>query len=191
MEHNGSLGILYVILALILVSGRVMTDVDLRTQLKRLRLLSTVGRSPVHFTTSSTHRSMSLDAHLTHLQQKGFLYRQQVGDHAAKKKGAGKRIRATQAEDAEEGRTWEWRWGRRAACEVGEEGIAKFVAEFMVGNADADEDEDAEEGNASGGARRRRAGGAATANANGREDKLKRMLAGVEKAGGGKLAECR
>ncbi|KIJ90129.1 hypothetical protein K443DRAFT_686944 [Laccaria amethystina LaAM-08-1] len=63
----------------------------------------------------------------------------------------------------------------------------------MVGNADANEDEDAEEGNAAGGARRRRAGGAATANANanGREDKLKRMLAGVEKGAGGKLAECR
>ncbi|KIJ91541.1 hypothetical protein K443DRAFT_685927, partial [Laccaria amethystina LaAM-08-1] len=161
-DQLGPLGILYVILALILVSGRVMTNgmsflsftlprltipqtVDLRTQLKRLRLLSTAGRSPVHFTTSSTHRSMSLDAYLTHLQQKGFLDRQQVDDHAAKKKGAGKRIRATQAEDAEEGRTWEWRWGPRAACEVGEEGIAKFVAEFMVGNADADEDEDAEE----------------------------------------------
>ncbi|KIJ90175.1 hypothetical protein K443DRAFT_686926 [Laccaria amethystina LaAM-08-1] len=180
---TNELGILHVILALILVSGRVMTDVDFRTQLKRLRLPSTAGRSPVHFTTSSTHRSMSLDAYLTHLQQKGFLDRQQVGDHAAKKKGAGKRIRATQAEDAEEGRTWEWRWGPRAACE--------FVAEFMVGNADADEDEDAEEGNAAGGGRRRRAGGAATANANGREDKLKRMLAGVEKAAGGKLAECR
>lgn len=188
-DQLGPLGILYVILALILVSGRVMTDVDLRTQLKRLRLASTAGRSPVHFTTSSTHRSMSLDAYLTHLQQKGFLDRQQVGDNAAKKKGAGKRIRATQAEDAEEGRTWEWRWGPRAACEVGEEGIAKFVAEFMVGNADADEDEDAEEGNAAGGARRRRAGGAAAAN--GREEKLQRMLAGVEKAAGGKLAECR
>ncbi|KIJ90130.1 hypothetical protein K443DRAFT_686945 [Laccaria amethystina LaAM-08-1] len=106
-DQLGPLGILYVILALIIVSGRVRTDVDLRTQLKRLRLLSTAGRSPVHFTTSSTHRSMSLDAYLTHLQQKGFADRQQVGDHAAKKKGAGKRIRATQAEDVEEGRTWE------------------------------------------------------------------------------------
>jgi hypothetical protein len=162
--------------------------VNLRTQLKCLRLLSTAGRSPVHFTTSSTHRSVSLDAYLTHLQQKGFLDRQQVGDHASKKKGAGKRIRATQAEDAEDGRTWEWRWGPRAACEVSEEGIAKFVAEFMVGNADADEDEDTE-GNAAGGARRRRAGGAAAAN--GREDKLKRMLVGVKKAAGEKLAKCR
>ncbi|KIK01794.1 hypothetical protein K443DRAFT_678077 [Laccaria amethystina LaAM-08-1] len=44
--------------------------------LKRLRLPSTAGRSPVHFTTSSTHRSMSLDAYLTYLQQKGFLDRQ-------------------------------------------------------------------------------------------------------------------
>jgi hypothetical protein len=60
--------------------------------------------------------------------------------------------RATQAEDAE-GRTWEWRWGPGAACEVGEEGITKFVAEFMVGNADA------EEGNAAGGDRRRAGGG--------------------------------
>ena len=73
---------------------------------------------------------------------------------------------------------------------MGEEGIAKFVAELMIGNVDADEDEEAEEGNAAGGARRRRAGGGAAA-ANGREDKVKRMLAGVEKAAGGKLAECR
>jgi len=128
---------------------------------------------------------MSLDAYLTHLQQKDFLDRQQVGDHAAKKKGAVKRIRATQAEVAEEGRTWERRWGRRAACEVGEEGIAKLVAEFMIGEADADEDEDAEEGNAAGGARR--AGGAAAANRRG--DKLKRMLTGLEKAADVKLAE--
>ena len=119
---------------------------------------------------------MSLDAYLTHLRQKGFLDCQQVGDHAAKKKGAGKRIWATQAEDAEEGRTWEWRWGPRAACEVGEEGIAKFVAEFMIGNVGAYEDEDAEEGNAADGARRRRAGGAVAAN--GGEDKLKWMLGG-------------
>ena len=131
---------------------------------------------------------MSLDAYLAHLQQNGFLDRQQVGDHAAEKKGTGKRIMATQAEDAEQDRTWEWRWESRAACEVGEEGIAKFVAEFMDGNADADEHEHAE-GNAAGGAGRSRAGGAAAGN--GREDKLKRMLAGVEKAAGGKLAERR
>ena len=90
----------------------------------------------------------------------------------AKKGGGVKRLR-TQAEDMDEGRTYEWRWGTRAFCEVGEEGVAKFVAEFMVAS-DGDGDE---EGVGSAAARKKQ------------QALADKMYAGIQKAAGGKLYE--
>jgi melanoma-associated antigen len=105
------------------------------------------------------------------------LDRQQVGDVGVKKGGkpgvGSKRLR-TQAEDREEGRTYEWRWGPRAFCEVGEEYIGKFIAEFMV-SSEVDQEE---EGRAA----------ATSAAARAKEKALvEKMYVGVEKAAGGKL----
>ncbi|KAJ6602809.1 MAGE-domain-containing protein [Mycena vulgaris] len=174
-DHVGPIGVLYVILALILVSGRVMGDQDLRIMLTRLRLPA--GGS-VAFSAAATHRVLTLDAYLTVLIRQGFLDRQQVGE--AKKAGnKGKRARVAQADD-DAGQTYEWRWGARAQSEVGEQAVAAFVAEFMVG-PDADEGEEEEEG-AAGRARaqKRRADS---------EGKLAKMMKGIERAAGGQLSE--
>lgn len=156
----------------------------LRNQLKELGLPSTPGRSPIHFTSISTHRSMKIDDYLSQLLRQGYLDRQIAGEVT----GAGrKRARGKVGGDANNdgmgnnlGEMYEWRWGARAFCEVGEEDIAKFVAEFMVNHGagaergsadDGEEEEDANEGR--------------------RKSKIEKMYKGVEKAAGGSLAEIR
>ncbi|KAF7359315.1 MAGE domain-containing protein [Mycena sanguinolenta] len=183
-DQVGALGVLYVILALILVSGRVMGDQDLRAMLKRMRL---PNGSTVAFSATATHRELPLDAYLTLLLRQGFLDRQQVGGDAAANKAAnkGKRSRV-QAADDEGQTTYEWRWGPRAQSEVGEKAVAEFVAEFMVqeerqGQDDGDEEE--EGGSAAAG--RARANKRRTDAAN----KLEKMTKGIERAAGGQLAE--
>lgn len=155
-----------------------MALVDLRSSLKRLRLPST---GDVAFNTQSTHRTVSVDQFLTTLIRQGYLDRQQIGDVAKKGKGKGaKRGRATQA-DEEAGTTYEWRWGNRAQSEVGEKGIAQFVAEFMVGDAGDDDEDDEEDDAAAGrGAKRRQEDADA---------KLVKMVKGIERAAGGQLAD--
>jgi phage terminase small subunit len=62
------------------------------------------------------------------------------------KKGGVKRGRNANDEDNAQ---YEWRWGPRAHAEVGEQGIARFMAEFMVEQyeleAGAQDEEDEEE----------------------------------------------
>ena len=148
---------------------------DLRKHLKSLHLPSNPSFRPIRYTASSTTRSQNIDAYLSHLIKQGYLDRQLVGDVGAKKKPGvlGKRLR-TQAEDREEGRTYEWRWGVRAFSEVGEESIGKFIAEFMV-STEIDQEEEGR-------------GAAATDAARAKETALVgKMYVGVEKAAGGKL----
>ncbi|KAJ7704158.1 MAGE family-domain-containing protein [Mycena metata] len=185
-DHVGAIGILYVVLALILVSGRVMGDQDLRMILKRLQLPNT---ATVAFGASSTHRTLTLDAYLTLLIRQGFLDRQQVGggaDGGKKGAGKGKRGRVSQA-DEESGQTYEWRWGNRAQSEVGEKAIAGFVAEFMVAEeAGGEEDGEDEDGQGQGAAAGRARAQKRKADAEGR---LAKMMKGIERAAGGQLAE--
>ncbi|KAJ2933176.1 hypothetical protein H1R20_g3905, partial [Candolleomyces eurysporus] len=172
-EQVGSLGILYVILALILVHGRVLPESDLRSFLRQLHLPA--NGSPVHFTTSSTLRSLSVDNYLHLLWRQQYLERRVVGE--ANKPGGNKRMRATQAprDDENSNQMYEWRWGPRAICEVGEQKIAEFVAEFMVDGGDADDEEDNNRANRN----RRQAA---------KEEKVKKMVTGIEKAAGGRLS---
>ncbi|OCH91978.1 MAGE-domain-containing protein [Obba rivulosa] len=134
-DQLGTVGILYIILALILVEGRVLSDNDLKALLKRLRLAPS---STVPLTTQSTKRTFSTDDLLKELARQGFLDRQRVGEPAR----GGKRGRpsGTQAPD-EQAAAFEWRWGPRAHSEVGEKAVAQFVAEFMVERPAAEEDE--------------------------------------------------
>ncbi|KAF5375853.1 hypothetical protein D9615_008195 [Tricholomella constricta] len=165
-DQLGGIGILYTILALILVSGRVMSDMELRAQLQQLGL---PPAGHVNFSAQSTHKTQSVETYLSTLIRHGYIDRTQVGD-TKKGKGA-KRARMTQA-DEENGATYEWKWGSRAQSEVGEKAIAKFIAEFMVGDAgDDDEDE---------GGRDRREGAGS---------KLERMARGIERAAGGQLTD--
>jgi hypothetical protein len=124
---------------------------------------------PVYNTAAATARALTLDAYFTLLMKQGYLSRDEIGGDAALKKkrggGGAKRVRA-QAEDQEEGRQYEWRWGPRAFSEIGEEYVAKFVADFMVGgDANANEDEDVHDA------------------------LVDKMYKGVEKAAGGGLTE--
>jgi hypothetical protein len=158
---------------------------DLRANLKRLRLPPTAKLS---FTPQSTEKPQNIDAYLTHLIKQGYLDRQRVGDNkgAGAKRGRGRPVVATQGDGSEEAGTWEWRWGNRAQSEIGEQGAAKFIAEFMVerlGGDGADEEED--EG---AGPSRRRRGNGRSAAADVTVQRTETMMRGIERAAGGNLA---
>ena len=114
---------------------------DLRAILRRLNLRE---NAVLELSAQSTHRTIPIDAYLSQLVRQGYLDRTRLG-------GGGKRGRgATQTQEDSEGATFEWRWGPRAAAEVGERAVALFIAEFMAerrGEADdsSDEDEDPRE----------------------------------------------
>ncbi|KAK0471361.1 MAGE-domain-containing protein [Armillaria novae-zelandiae] len=169
-DQIGSLGILYIILALILVSGRVLSDAELRAHLKKLRQPMS---GSVKFDVHATHKSVSMETYMNTIIRQGFVERVAVGDA---KKGKGKRVRATQGDD-DSGATYEWRWGNRAHSEVGEKAIAEFVAEFMVGEQEA-EDEEEDGGRARGRRRQDRA-----------QNKVEKMAAGIERAAGSNLSD--
>ncbi|KAF8639276.1 hypothetical protein AX16_010348 [Volvariella volvacea WC 439] len=222
-EQVGAVGILYIVLALILVNGRVISDADLQ---KRMRQLNLVWNSPVLLTPHSTHQSLTFEQHLGALIRQGYLEHHQSGGESATRGGKGKssggggggagggagtkrmRSAATQTQGADEGGggaeggvTYEWRWGVRAHCEIGEMAVAEFIAEFMVkgGGGDGDDDdgnEDEEDGGAgpsSAVARTRaragngqRGGEQSQSLAKGR---IERMREGIVKAAGGNLTD--
>lgn len=100
---------------------------------------------------------------------------------------SGKRGRASAV--AEEGTSFEWRWGSRAHSEVGEQAIAQFVAEFMVGHISnrrrGNEDESEEEGNVG----RRGANRHPKSKEEEKDKILQNMLKGITRAVGGPLQE--
>ncbi|KAF9265033.1 MAGE-domain-containing protein [Marasmius fiardii PR-910] len=176
-DQPAFVGVLSVILSLILVSGRVISDGDLRKHLKRLHLNN---NSEIKLTALSVQRKITLERLLDSLIKQGYIDQRVVGE--GKKKGSGKRARATQGDD-DSGIQYEWRWGPRAHSEVGEKAIAQFVAEFLV-SEEHQEDEDAEEAQA-GGSRR----GAGRRQANAVMSNLEKMMQGIEKAVGGTLLD--
>ncbi|KAH7925738.1 MAGE-domain-containing protein [Leucogyrophana mollusca] len=182
-DQLGALGVLHVILALILVNGRTITDLDLRANLKRLGL---PGSGSVTMTSHSTHKSLPIDTYLGQLIRQGYIDRQQLGGNKAAGGKRGRAPAATQA-NADDNQAWEWRWGNRAYSEIGEKAVGQFVAEFMVERTrDNDGDDDDDEN-------------AAPARARGRvknrsevvEKKLATILKGIERAAGGTLTDVR
>ncbi|EMD36010.1 hypothetical protein CERSUDRAFT_66377 [Gelatoporia subvermispora B] len=137
-DHLDAVGILHIILALILVEGRVLSDNDFRALLKRLSLSPT---SPIPLAAHATKRAFSMDDYLKDLLKQGFLERTKVGE-PARAGGKRGRVAASQGGPDEQGAV-EWRWGPRAHSEIGEKAVARFVAEFMV-ERPAAEDDDAE-----------------------------------------------
>ncbi|KAI9432402.1 MAGE-domain-containing protein [Lactarius indigo] len=195
-DQLAALGILYVILALILVSGKVISDMDLRLLLRRLRFRPpTQIALPAH----TPHRTLTFDAYLTQLQRQGYLDRTRIGASGAAQKRRRGGVGATQAGGAggeENDVVWEWRWGPRAAAEIGEAAVARFVAEFMAerasrggagagggpgrgteGGAGSDEGSDEEVGGRRARTHREEA-----------QKRLAALLKGVEHAAGGELA---
>ncbi|KAI0074878.1 hypothetical protein K474DRAFT_1625296 [Panus rudis PR-1116 ss-1] len=173
-DQLGSIGILHVILALILVNGRAISDSDLWTLLKRLRLQP---NSTIPLSSQTTHQSVTTEAFLTQLIRQGYLDHRRIGEQ---KGGAGKKrgriVAATQATNGEEENNYEWRWGPRAMSEVGEVGISRFVAEFIVNQKRHrnEEDEYEEESEMDASAKKQ----------------FEKLIQGVEKAaGGGQLVD--
>ena len=124
---------------------------------------------------------MAIDAFLSDLVRRQYLDRSRVGG-APGKRGRGA---ASQAQNDNEGDAYEWRWGPRAFAEVGELGIARFVAEFMAERRAAPgvESSDDEEGDAR--ARRARK----KQREEDSEKKLQAMMRGIERAAGGELMD--
>lgn len=87
----------------------------------------------MYFDDKSSHQSLTVHAYLTQLARQGYLDYSKIGDA----KSGGKRSRVPNASQArgEEVNNGEWRWGPRAHAEVGEQGVARFVAEFMAERA--------------------------------------------------------
>ena len=128
---------------------------------------------------------VQLDQYLTTLTRQNYIDREQVGD-GKKGKGSKRGRLATQVtQEEDDAVAYQWRWGPRAYCEVGEKAIARFVAEVMVGDrieADVDEEEEGRAGSS------RRARGRAQDET---EARVEKMLQGIEKAAGGSLADLR
>jgi melanoma-associated antigen len=158
--------------------------VDLRAMLRRLQLPATAH---IPSTNQSTHKNVTVDAYLNSLIRQGYLQRHAAGDPKAKRAGgSGKRGRSTQGGE-DDGITWEWRWGHRAQSEIGEKGLAQFMAEFMMEaeKRDANGDEDEAEGDGEGRAARQRKEKREAA----KKKKLEALLKGIGRAAGGNLAD--
>ncbi|KAK7696489.1 hypothetical protein QCA50_001146 [Cerrena zonata] len=181
-DQVGAVGVLHVILALILVNGRAISDNDLRSLLKRLRLSPTTS---IPLSNQSTHQNLTTESYLTQLIRQSYLDRRSLGD--PKPGGAKKRGRAAGASQApkrtsgggwggdEDDNQYEWRWGPRAFAEVGEVAIAQFVAEFMVlrGRGRMAEEDGDEVDREDAGVRKG----------------IEKMMSGIEKAAAGKLVD--
>ncbi|KAG1893601.1 MAGE-domain-containing protein [Suillus fuscotomentosus] len=182
-DQVGALGVLHVILAIILASGRSMTDLDLRAHLKRLGLAS---NESISMNTQSTHKSLPIDTYLGQLMKQGYLDRIKLGDTKA---AGGKRSRAPAATQTnpDENQAFEWHWGHRSYSEIGEQAIATFIAEFMVERSRDDdaEDDDDDDGKAA----RSRGKGRAGAEDGSRDKKLKNVYGAIERAAGGNLSD--
>ncbi|VDB83147.1 unnamed protein product [Peniophora sp. CBMAI 1063] len=177
-DHLAALGVMHVVLALILVNGKVVSDGDLRNTLRRLRLRE---GDVVDFPATAPHRTTPVDSFLSDLVRRQYLDRSRVGG-APGKRGRGA---ASQAQNDNEGDAYEWRWGPRAFAEVGELGIARFVAELMAERRAAPgvESSDDDEGDTR--ARRARK----KQREDDSEKKLQAMMRGIERAAGGELTD--
>jgi hypothetical protein len=150
--------------------------------LKRFRL--PIG-GEVPFSALSTHKVVSVDQFLNTLIRQNYIDREQVGEKPGKNKGNKRRLATQAVQEEEDGVAYQWRWGPRAYCEVGEKAIARFVAEVMVGDrieADVDEEEEG------------RAGSSRRGRGKARDDmdaKVEKMLEGIERAVGGNLTDLR
>jgi hypothetical protein len=127
----------------------------------------------------ATHRTLTIENFLSQAQRAGYLEQNRVGADGGAKKG-GKRGRVA-ADGGDDNVQYEWSWGPRAHAEIGEQGIARFISEFMAEQyAKEEEEEEDSDGEEPG-----RARGAVN------QGKIATVLRGVETATGGALADVR
>jgi len=153
-DRLGSIGLLAVILSLILVSGKELSDVQLRGYLKQLRLPPT---AKVPFKTQVVEplkNTITTDSYLSNMVRQGYLDKIKKavaapsGSQAVNKN---KRGRASKGDKQDSNDSFSWKWGARAYAEFGENGIVDFLTTFMVEKSElieqaVTEDEGAREG---------------------------------------------
>ncbi|GJN91445.1 hypothetical protein Rhopal_004468-T1 [Rhodotorula paludigena] len=167
-EEGAVYGVLGVVLALILVNGKVLGDDQLISYLRRLSLTPS---TPLPLSLSSPHpQSLDLSAFLNLLTRQQYLERSKTGQapggatQGGTTQGGGasgrgrtqgpSRTQRTNAagEKAEAGDpSVEWRWGPRADAEVGELGVGKFVQRIFLSQSE-------KEGEVGGGRKRGKTG---------------------------------
>ena len=191
-DQLGMAGVLHVILALILVNGRVLTDsestlpfispftfklspVQLRTYLKRLRL--PMGSAMPSNVTSQALKPLTIDMYLAQLVKQSYLDKQKTS--LASTQGGQKRARGggvvAGGEDGDA--SFEWKWGSRAIAEIGEEGVGAFVVDFMHG-IERERETKREEDGARGNSRKEREG---------MEKRKEKLSTAIGRAAGGGL----
>ncbi|KAJ1026884.1 hypothetical protein NDA16_002179 [Ustilago loliicola] len=158
-HQDGEMGLLYIILALILVNGRTITEATLYMYLRRLHLdpqkplpsalrgtgpsLGSTSTGSQSTQTQSRTRAMqgTLEGFLNAMVKQSYLEKQRsdVGiDHVdaainqaqTQSRRRGRTSGAAGADD--ETTVWEWKWGGRAEVEVGERNIAKMIAHIFT-----------------------------------------------------------
>lgn len=155
-HQGGEMGLLYIILGLILVNGRTVTDYTLMSCLKRMRLpmhevlptalrgtgpapgISSSGTQATQTQARQRAKQGTLDGFLTAMIKQSYLEKQRadVSADGQTKNGNGgnatqtrnKRTRATDDENT----VWEWRWGNRSEVEIGEQRIASLMADIFL-----------------------------------------------------------
>lgn len=158
-HQDGEMGLLYIILALILVNGRAISEPTLFMYLRRLHLdpqkplpsalrgtgpiLGSSSNGSQNTQTQSRTRAMqgTLEGFLNAMVRQSYLEKQRsdVGiDHVdaainqaqTQSRRRGRPSGAAGAHD--ETTVWEWKWGSRAEVEVGERSIAKMIAHIFT-----------------------------------------------------------
>ncbi|KAH7099029.1 MAGE-domain-containing protein [Auriculariales sp. MPI-PUGE-AT-0066] len=141
-----SLGLLHVVLALIVVSGRTMNEAHLRNWLKKLRM---ADKSAIAFPNSATRQTILLNDWFNEMCKLNYLDRTVFNPSVAGAAAQGKRARPKMNADEDSNEIVELRWGERAHIEISEKAVAEWVVAFMLdsetqdGAADEDDEEPA------------------------------------------------
>ncbi|GAK65753.1 MAGE-domain-containing protein [Moesziomyces antarcticus] len=159
-HQTGEMGLLYIILALILVNGRTISEATLHMYLRRIHLHPDTplpsdlrGTGPAFGSSSGASQSTqtqsrgrsvpgTLEGFLNSMVKQSYLERQRsdvadVMDAAvtqAQTQGRrrGRTSGGGRAGADEESIVWEWRWGSRAEAEVGEKRIAELISQLFL-----------------------------------------------------------
>ncbi|KAK4700416.1 hypothetical protein P7C70_g5830, partial [Phenoliferia sp. Uapishka_3] len=142
-EEGGAYGVIGVILALILVSGKVLGEDQLIVYLKKVFPDGLEAIIPASFASrpvpKDKENGLSMQKFLNQLASQGYLEKGKSGTGATQGKS-----QKNQQQSGDP--TVEWKWGARAETEIGEVGVARFVQtiyESKAGErADSEEDEE-------------------------------------------------
>ena len=112
----GTMGLLFVVLGIILVSGRQAPDTRIRACLAQVSLsidrVMPISLQPLESGTSDHASRHTLDMFFQRAMRQGYL----------------ERVRA--ADTSQQTSALEWRWGPRSEVEMGEHAVASFMAEL-------------------------------------------------------------